>query len=113
MAVEDELQDAAHVPHLVSRERRLPVDVRVASCLEQPVALAQRHLEGLGEREQRLAAWLRAAGLDEADMPARKTGPHRQIELAQPARRPPFAQQVSDGTALLNFTSPHHAMLPA
>jgi hypothetical protein len=39
VAVEDELQDAPHVPHLFSAQRCAREDLRVASGLEQPVAL--------------------------------------------------------------------------
>ncbi len=84
VAVEDELQDAADVAHLVGGERRLAVDVRVAAGLEQPVPLAQRHVERFGEDQQRLTARLRAPGFDEADMPGREPGAHREIELAEP-----------------------------
>ena len=47
--IQDELQDAADVAHLVGVERRLAVNVRVAAGLEQPVPLAQRHVEGFGK----------------------------------------------------------------
>jgi hypothetical protein len=80
-----------------SGQRRLPVDVRVAARLEQAVALAQRNVERLGQRQQRLPARLRAAGLDEADVAAGEPGAERQIELAHAAGGAPVAKQLSDG----------------
>ena len=96
VAVENELQDAAHVPHLLGRERRLPVDVRVATGFEQPVALAERHVERLGKHQQRLPAWLRAPGLDEAHVARREARAQGEIELAHPARGAPLPQQLAE-----------------
>jgi hypothetical protein len=42
LPIEDDLQQAAHLRHLVGRQRRLPIDVREARRLQQPVPLAQR-----------------------------------------------------------------------
>ena len=96
MAVQDELKHAADVAHLVGGQRCLRIDVRVAAGLEQPVAFAQRDLQGLGEHQQRLPAWLGAASLDEAHVARREAGLHREIELAHPPGGPPVAQQVAN-----------------
>lgn len=48
---------------------------RTPPRFEQPVALAKRHVEGLGQHQQRLAAGLSSAGFDKAHVPARKARP--------------------------------------
>jgi hypothetical protein len=100
MTIEDELKDPADVPHLVGGKRCLRIDVREASSLEQPVPVAQWNLQGLGEHQQRLPAWLSAAGLDEAHMPRREPGLHREIELAHSASGSPVAQQLTNRARL-------------
>ena len=49
--------------------------MRKAAGFEKAIAFPQRNLQGLGQHEQRLPAWLSTPGLDEADMPGRET-PH-------------------------------------
>jgi len=73
MAIEDELQDRPHARHLVGGQRRLAEHAREAAGFQQPIALAQRQIERLGQHQQRVAARLRAAGLDEAHVLRRKT----------------------------------------
>jgi hypothetical protein len=46
VAIEDELEDAADVPHVLRIQGRVPVDVRVAASFEQPVAVAKRNVQG-------------------------------------------------------------------
>ena len=86
--------------HLLRGERRLPVNVRAAAGFEQPVALAQRDVERLGEREERLPARLRAPGFDEADMARGESGVQREIELTDGARGSPVAKQLPHGVRL-------------
>ena len=95
MAVENELQDPAHVPHVLGHERRLAVDVSVATGFEQPVPLPERNFERLGKHQQRLPAWLRAPGLDEAHVARRETRAEGEIELAHPARGAPLPKQLA------------------
>ena len=54
----------------------------VAGSQQDCVALAKWNLERLGKADDHLAARLRAACLDEADVPGRRRGRQRQIELA-------------------------------
>ena len=82
VAAQDEVERLAHRPHLGVVERPLAVHRRVAGGQQQLVALAQRHLELLGQVQHHLAAGLGAAGLDEAHVPGRDAGVERQVELA-------------------------------
>ena len=81
-------------------ERALRVGGRVAGREQQRVALAQRHLELLGQVQHQLAAGLRAAGLDEAEVARRDAGLERQVELAEPAPLAPVAQQRAERRAV-------------
>ena len=96
VAGEDLLQRGAHGRHLLGVERRLAVRGRVARGQQQRVALAQRHVEVLGEVQHQLAARLGAARLDEAEVARGHGGVERHVELAQPAAAAPVAQQVPD-----------------
>ena len=90
--------------HLVGGEGCLPVHVRVAARFEQPVAIAQRHIERLRQDKEGLPAWRRPSRFDEADVPRRKPRPHREVELAETAGRPPLTEQVSHRTASRPFS---------
>jgi hypothetical protein len=70
---------------------------RVAGGGEQAVALAQRHLEALGQAQQHLAAGQRAPGLDIAEVARGHRGLAGEIELAEAGPLPPPAQQFADG----------------
>jgi hypothetical protein len=83
--IENELQHAAHVTHLVGSQRRVAIDPGEAGRLEDAIALAQRHVERLGNGQQRVPAGLRAAGLDEADVAGGKARPQRHVHLAHAA----------------------------
>jgi hypothetical protein len=86
---EDPVERRQHVVGSRIVETELTVRRRVAGGEEQVVAIAQRHLQRLGERVQHLPARLRASRLDEADMAGRHPGPRRQVELAHPPLRAP------------------------
>ena len=62
---------------------------------QQPVAVSQGDLEALGEVEHHVGARLRAAGLDEAEMPRRDPCLEREVELAQPTTLTPVPQHDS------------------
>src|SRR3712207_6952504 len=47
-----ELQDAAHVSHLLGSQGGLAEHVRVAAGLEQTIALPQRHVQRFGRSEE-------------------------------------------------------------
>ena len=96
MAAQDEVERLAHRGHVGVVERALAVDGRVAGGEQQVVALTQRDLELLGQVQDHLAAGLRAAGLDEADVPGRDAGVEREVELAAPPPLAPVAQQRAD-----------------
>ena len=82
--------------HLAGLDRRFAVGVRIARGLEQLVALAQRDVERVGERQQRVAARARAAGLDEAQVPGRDAGFGGQPELARAAQAAPAPELVPE-----------------
>ena len=98
VAVEHELDRVVDRLHLGLVERALLVDRRVAGGEQQPVALAQRHLELVGEVQDHLGARLGAAGLDEAEVAGRDAGLEREVELAEAAALAPVAEQVADGS---------------
>jgi hypothetical protein len=83
-------------------ERALAEHRRVAGCGQKHVALAQRHVEPLGEMQNHVAARLRPPGFEKRQMPGRDVGFECQIELAQPPARAPFAQMLADATQLLS-----------
>ena len=78
--------------HVGVVQRALLVDRCEAGGEQQPVAVAQ-HLELLGEVQEHLAAWVRAAGLEEAHMTSRHPGIEREVELAEAPPPAPVAQQ--------------------
>ena len=63
---------------------------------EQHIALAQRHLELVGQAQQHLAARLRAPGIQKAQVAGRDLGLAGQRQLAPAAVLPPVADQVAD-----------------
>ena len=71
----------------------LAVGGRVAGGEQQVVAVAQRDLELLGEVDDHLAAGLRAAGLDEAQVTSGHAGLQGEIELAEAPAAAPVLQQ--------------------
>ena len=73
----------------------------VAAGQQQHVALAQWHVQLLGEAEDHLAGWPRPPGFDERQVPGRHLGPQREVELGEPAPFPPAAQQFADRRRLL------------
>ena len=78
-------------------ERTFGKHRRVAGGVQQHIAVAQRHVESLGEVQHHVAARSRAPGLQKAEMARGDFRVQRQIELAQAATLPPFAQQIADG----------------
>ena len=78
--------------HLGVGQRVLAVQRRVAGGGEQPVALAQRHLQPVGQAQHHLAAGLRTAGFQETQVAGRDLRMPGQIQLAQAAPLAPFAQ---------------------
>ena len=95
--------------HLAGVERGVAVDVGVAAGFEQPVALAQRHVERGREDEQRLPARLGASGFDEADVTCGEPGLHREVDLAHAARGSPVPQQLSHRARARTVGRPVHA----
>jgi hypothetical protein len=64
---------------------------------QQRVAFAQRHVEGVGEARDHVAAGPRLAGLHAAEVARRNTDFQRQIKLADPPCGAPVAQQGANG----------------
>ena len=87
------LTDRCH-RHLL--QRRLAVRRREARGDEQRVALAQRHVEVLGEVQHQLSARPGAAGLEEAQVPGGHAGLVRQLQLAEPAAHAPRPQPIAE-----------------
>jgi len=77
-------------------ERTLGKDRGVACSHQQHIALAHRNVELLGKVQQHVAARLRSAGLDEAQMPGRNTGIAGEVELAEAAALAPLAYEPAD-----------------
>jgi hypothetical protein len=69
----------------------------VAGRGEELVAAAQRHLEHAGQQQDHLAARLRAAGLEEAQVPRRDLGLEGQTELTH---SPPLAPLLEEAAEL-------------
>src|SRR5262249_34561455 len=86
----------AHLGHRRRVERRLAVERGVARRLEEDVAVAQRHVEVLGQRQHQVAARVRAPGLDEAEVPRRNPGLDGERELAEARVGAPGPEQRSD-----------------
>jgi hypothetical protein len=85
------LERVAHGRHLRRVDRPLLVRGREAGGQQQVVAVAQRHVELVGEVQHHLAARLRTARLQEAEVAGRDAGLERQVELAQPPPPSPVA----------------------
>ena len=96
VAAEDQVERLAHRRQLGVLERALGERRSVAGGEQQPIALAERNLELLGEQQHHPGARRGAAGLDEAQMPSRDPGVERQVELGAPPPRAPLAQQRPD-----------------
>ena len=77
-------------------ERAFREHRRVARGLQQDIPVTQRHLELLGQVQHHLAARLRAAGFQKAEMSRGDFRFERQLELTHAATLAPFAQQVAD-----------------
>ena len=78
------------------RKRPFAEQRREAGRDEQRIALAQRHVEPLGEMQHHLAAGLRAARFDEAQVARGDVRVERERHLAQSPALPPRAQQRAD-----------------
>ncbi len=60
---------------------------------QELVAVAQRHIEGLGQRQHHLDARPRPGRLEEAEVASRHLGGERQVELAHPPLTAPVLEQ--------------------
>ena len=88
-----------HRCHLGFLERSLGVQRGVTGGEQQPVALAERDLEVLGQAQNHLAARPRSAGLEEAHVARGHVGLERKLELAEAAAPAPGAEELADGSA--------------
>ena len=93
MAGEDRVERVTDSAHLIGIQRRLGVERGVAGGNEQGVLLPERDLEVLRQRQDHLAAWLRPAGLEKAEVARGDIRLESEIELAHPAPVSPLAQQ--------------------
>ena len=96
VAAQDEVEGLAHRCHVGRVERALPVDGRVAGGEQQLVALAQRHLELLGQVQDHLAA--RRARPVSTKLTCRAETPASSARSSwlQPPPLAPVAQQRAD-----------------
>src|SRR5581483_459710 len=76
---------------------------RVPGGEQQGVALTQWHVELLGQTQYHLAARLRAACFEKAQVPRRNLGLTRQVELAQSPPLAPLAQKIAHRLSLNRF----------
>jgi hypothetical protein len=96
VSVEHVLDRVAHGTHLRGVELMLPVGRRVTCGQEQVVALAERHVESLGQAEHHLRAWARAAGFDETQVSRRDVSLQRKLELTDSTATAPLAEHHPD-----------------
>ncbi|HLM25507.1 MAG TPA: hypothetical protein VK304_00905 [Thermoleophilaceae bacterium] len=96
MAAQDQVERGADGRQLRALERALRERRRVAGGEQELVALAKRDPEALEDLKQHLAAGLRAARLDEAQMTGRDPGVERELELGQPPPLAPPTQLLAD-----------------
>ena len=76
-------------------QRALREHRRIARRMQQQIAIAQRHVQLFGETQHHVAAWLRPAGFQKAQMPRGDFRFERQLELAQATALAPLAQQIT------------------
>ena len=98
LLTQHESERLLHLGHLGRVQPRLAIDRRIAGRGEQVVATAQGYLEHSGQEQNHLAARLRAAGLEKAQVPRRDLRLERQAELAHPPPLAPLLEEAADGT---------------
>ena len=96
VGAQEAVKHLPHRLHLVSVERPLGVQRRVAGGEQQAIALAQRDLEVLGEMKHHLATRPRPSGLEEADVARGDGRVQGEFELAEAAALSPGAKQLAD-----------------
>ena len=77
-------------------ERTLRKRRRISRRHQQHVAFAQGNLQPFGQLQHHLARRRRAAGFHKTQMPRRDLGVAGEIQLAEMAALPPFAQVIAD-----------------
>jgi hypothetical protein len=92
-----QLDDRARRRHRRIVERPRGEHRRESGRGQQAVALAQRHVEAARKAQHHLAARCRAPRLEAAEVARRDVGGERELELAEPAARPPVADLGADG----------------
>lgn len=91
--MEDHVERIAHRLKFGVLEGALGEGWGVARAEQQSILLAERNLQPLEDPEQHLAARLRAAGLDEAQVAGRDPSVESQLELGNPPSLAPLTQQ--------------------
>jgi hypothetical protein len=109
---EDALERLADRTHLGLGQVALPVGGRVPRGEQQPVALAQRYVELLGELHDERRARPRAPRLHEAQVAAGDAGLEGEVELADVPALAPVAQQRADGGAVDDVAHERQAVSP-
>jgi hypothetical protein len=95
VAVEHAFQRVADGLELGLGQAAFGIGGREAAGQQQRVAVAQRHVQVLGQAQDHLAGRPGPAGLDEAQVPGRHVRRDGEVELAEPAALPPLADQVT------------------
>src|SRR5262249_36118459 len=93
---QDVFEGAAPGPEIGCTEGSIAVRRRVARGDEQRVALAERDVEHAGQQLHHLAARLRAARLEEAEMPCGDAGFGGERQLAHVPRVAPLPQHAAE-----------------
>ena len=91
MPIEDKLQHATYVSHLIRRYGCFVKDVGEPGGLEQAIAFAKGQFEHFAQSKHRLTTGLSPTRFNKTDMPYGEPSQAGQLELAQPARLPPGA----------------------
>jgi hypothetical protein len=91
----DARRDERRIVQRPLRKRR-----REARRHQQHVALAQRHVEPLGEPQHHVARRRGPAGFDEGQVPRGNLRVERKIQLTKPAALPPLPQVITDAHRL-------------
>src|SRR5579872_2714927 len=103
MVLKDAWLGLANPLHFIEIEGPFGIISRKTCGTQQVVARPQRHVESLGDDEYHLAAGVRPARLDEAQVPLRDPRIQGEIQLALAAKSPPLLQR---GTKFL-LPEPH------
>jgi hypothetical protein len=99
--------------HYLPVVRLLEVRRRESTRKQQAVPLGDRKVEVLREVDEKLAARAGPTGLHEAQVLRGDVGVERELQLSEPALRPPEADQLPRGLGLLLGLDGHAITVPS